>query len=181
MPTFHVNDDSTIYDDNSVGNSSGINHSKAKGASSVIINGTQKIDDDNVSLGGDSTIVDADDSIEDTFDGSKKKSSSIPTILRGHADDDVSTIKTVHIVEQLILSSINDIFNYFQLPKSSKSCMPSRRDREEELDLKVTNRKKWSQVKPRLKSIYLNCSQTLRNRLGVILSMTELIIILVII
>ena len=97
MLTFHVNDDSTIYDDNSVGNSSGINHSKAKGASSVIINGTQKIDDDNVSLGGDSTIVDADDSIEDTFDGSKKKSSSIPTILRGNSDDDVSTLKTIHI------------------------------------------------------------------------------------
>ena len=67
MLTFHVNDDSTIYDDNSVGNSSGINHSKAKGASSVIINGTQKIDDDNASLGGDLMIIDADNSIEDDF------------------------------------------------------------------------------------------------------------------
>ena len=145
MPTFPVNDDDTIDDDQSVSNTSGVKNSKAKGASSVFMNGTQKADDDNASLGGDSTIVDADDSIEDTFVGGiKKKSSSIPTILRGHTDDDVSTIKTVHIVDQLTLSNINDIFNYFKLPKSSKSCMPSRRDREEGLDLKVTNKKKWS-------------------------------------
>ena len=47
-------------------------------------------------------------------------------------------------MEQLTLSNINDIFNYFKLPKSSKSCMPSRRGQEEELDLKMTNRKKRS-------------------------------------
>ena len=92
MPTFPVNDDDTIDDDQSVSNTSGVKNSKAKVASSVM-NDTRKADDDNASLGGDSTIVDADDSIEDTFDGSKKKSSSIPTIVRGHADDDVSTIK----------------------------------------------------------------------------------------
>ena len=61
----------------------------------------------------------------------------------------------------LNISNVNDIFRFFHLSKSSQSCLPSIRDREECYNLKTTNPKKWSA----LISTSSNCIDQLLNTL----------------
>ena len=105
MPTFLYDNNETICNDDSIiiTNST----SKKKRTSSTIINDTPAADD-NASLRSDSTVVNTNNSIGDSYTSSEKSLFSIPKILPNNEDDNISTLKADYVIAPPILYDIND-------------------------------------------------------------------------